>query len=344
MSVEKTSKVTGVQFSLRYKLLIGFTLIFSLVFAVAYYWFYQYSTTMAMNRIHDDLADTLKGALAGIDGNEFQAMVNEAQPDETGVPSQDPRYQKHQDWLMTIYNIEPRAYNTYTFVKGSQTDEVLWVGDNYRVILPDVSTKFLESYIRTPDSLIMEGFKAQTINMQIYEDPWGEHVSAYGPIRNSNGSAIGAMGIDFRAEYVRQVQAGIRNSMVLSFVLAYASLFVLVYLVSRFLTNPITRLTVAAERVGEGDYEQDFSSLTQDKVKDEIDVLASSFASMVNKVYQRELTLRRQVEELRIEIDESKRRSQVSEIVETDFFRDLQAKADHMRIRRSGQSGSQGES
>ncbi|MBN2548040.1 MAG: HAMP domain-containing protein [Anaerolineales bacterium] len=344
MSVEKPSKGTGVQFSLRYKLLIGFTLIFSLVFAVAYYWFYQYSTTMAMNRIHDDLHDTLKGALAGIDGDEFESLVQEAQPDESGVPSQDERYNKHQDWLMTIYNIEPRAYNTYTYVKGSQTDEVLWVGDNYRVILPDVSTKFLESYIRTPDSLIMEGFIGETINMEIYQDPWGEHVSAYGPIRNSKDLSVGALGIDFRAEYVRQVQAGIRNSMVLSFVMAYAALFALVYLVSRYLTSPITRLTVAAERVGEGDYEQDFTSLTQDKVKDEIDVLASSFASMVDKVYQRELTLRRQVEELRIEIDETKRRSQVSEIVETDFFRDLQAKADHMRTRRGIQLNDQGES
>jgi hypothetical protein len=54
---------------------------------------------------------------------------------------------------------------------------------------------------------------------------------------------------------------------------------------------------------------------------------------MVGKVYRREQTLRRQVEELRIEIDEVKRKKQVSEIVGTDFFQDLQAKARSMRRR-----------
>jgi len=55
---------------------------------------------------------------------------------------------------------------------------------------------------------------------------------------------------------------------------------------------------------------------------------------MTEKVYQRELKLRLQVEKLKIEIDENKRSKQVEEIVETDFFRDLQSKADQMRKRR----------
>ena len=40
-----------------------------------------------------------------------------------------------------------------------------------------------------------------------------------------------------------------------------------------------------------------------------------------------------QVRELRIEIDEVKRKKQVSEIVESDFFQDLRAKARDMRSR-----------
>ena len=48
---------------------------------------------------------------------------------------------------------------------------------------------------------------------------------------------------------------------------------------------------------------------------------------MVDKVYQRRQTLRKQVKELKIEIDEVRRRKDVVDIVETDFFRDLQSKA-----------------
>jgi hypothetical protein len=41
--------------------------------------------------------------------------------------------------------------------------------------------------------------------------------------------------------------------------------------------------------------------------------------------------LKRQVEQLNIRINEIKRQEQVAEVVETDFFRDLQAKANMLR-------------
>jgi HAMP domain-containing protein len=338
MTIDSNTNLLRVKFSLRYKILLGFFLVFSAAFAFAYYWFWQYSTNTAMGRIEQDLADTLHGTILGIDGDEFEALVKEGIPDESGLPSQDPRYIAHQDWLMSVYEIEPRAYNTYTFVKGNGPDEVLWIGDNYRDILPDQeNTRFLESYTRTPESWIMRGFEKEVVNPNLYSDPWGEHLSAYGPIKNSRNSVVGAVGIDFRAEYVLQVQAGIRRTMLISLFVAYVALFILVYLMSSLMTNPIIKLARAAELVGEGDYQQDFSVMVKTRLVDEINVLASSFAVMVSKVYHREQILRRQVEELKIEIDETKRRRQVDEIVDTDFFRDLQAKADRMRSRRGGQ-------
>jgi hypothetical protein len=52
-----------------------------------------------------------------------------------------------------------------------------------------------------------------------------------------------------------------------------------------------------------------------------------------NSIY-REQDLKEQIEKLRIEIDEVKRQRLVSEIVDTDFFRDLQAKAGAARLER----------
>ncbi|MBN1149170.1 MAG: HAMP domain-containing protein [Anaerolineales bacterium] len=334
MTVEQETRPLSIKLSLRYKLLIGFTLVFSLVFAVAYYWFYTYSTTMAMGRIEEDLRDTLRGTIGGIDGNAFASMVIDAQPDESGVPSGDMRYIQHQEWLETVHNIEPRAFGVYTYVHGSKEGEILWIGDSFRFLRPDSATTFREPYETLPYSWILRGFDDSVVNPETYTDEWGRWMSAYGPVKSSSGEVVGAVGIDFNADYVDQVRNGIRRRMLFSFIIAYASLFAMVYLVSSALTNPIIKLTNAAERVGEGDYEQDFSSLTKDRLTDEIDLLASNFSVMVGKVYQREQTLRRQVEALKIEIDEAKRSQQVSEIVDTDFFRDLQAKADRMRIRR----------
>ena len=62
----------------------------------------------------------------------------------------------------------------------------------------------------------------------------------------------------------------------------------------------------------------------------------SSLAVAALEAYIREQALRQEIQQLRIEIDAVKREQQVEEIVETDFFRDLQAKApSHARTRKT---------
>jgi hypothetical protein len=315
--------------SLRVKLLVGFTLLFSIVFAVAFYWFWQFATDMAMGRIQEDMVDTLNGAIAGVDGDEFIALYREAEPREDGL-TDDSRYWRHLDWLSNVHKIEPRAY-PYTYVRGEGPKEIYFVGDILVVTDPDRAAAFGEPY--TAVGPIYQGLTELTLKMEPYTDKWGSWVSAYAPIKDAKGEKVGGLGVDFRADYVFQVQQAIRNQVWIAFAITYTTLFVLVFLISGALTRPIISLTGAAERIGEGDYEQDLSHLRTGRFPDEIGTLAEVFEIMVGKVYQREQTLRRQVEELRIEIDEVKRRKQVEEIVETDFFQDLRAKARSMRSR-----------
>ncbi len=323
----------AVKFSLRYKLLIWFTLVFLFVFVGIYTWFYQYSYNTATERLYSAIENLTAGTIAGIDGDTFDAMVKSAVPNDSGVPSGDARYSNHQAWLDEVHNLDPRAYAVYTYVAGSQQDEILWVGDNYRIIEPDNATSWLESYIRTPDSLIMEGFVELTLNRNIYTDPWGSHVSAYGPIKNSAGEVVGAVGIDMQADEVISVRKAVQTTFLGVSILATIIMIVLVLIVSNILAQPIIKLTQAAQNVGEGNYDQEFGSLTKSKNTDEIDVLAHNFAIMVSKVDKREQGLRQQLQQLRIEIDDSKRNKQVSEIVDSDFFRDLKDKAQEMRNR-----------
>jgi CHASE3 domain sensor protein/GAF domain-containing protein len=59
----------------------------------------------------------------------------------------------------------------------------------------------------------------------------------------------------------------------------------------------------------------------------------SSLAAAALEAYLREQGLQQQIQQLRIEIDEVKRQQQVKEIVETDFFQNLQSKARALRER-----------
>jgi hypothetical protein len=324
--------------SLQAKLLVAFTLVFTVVFAGAFYWFYRFATETAMTAIVEDLRHTLDAAAAGVPGETLVELYEEAEPRDDGF-TDDPRYWEHVNWLATVERIEPRAM-LYTYVPGPNPGSVVFIGSgsaiNYTTLYDIDGAKFQQYY--EPTTRIIEGFSSETIVDHPYMDNWGEWITGYRPIITAQGERVGGIGIDFRAEYVREVQQRILDQAAVAFAITYLSLFILVYALARFFTRPIHNLTGIAEKVGEGNYNQDFSPLRRGKARDEITILAEVFESMVNKVYQREQKLKREVLQLKIEIDEAKRQKQVSEIVESDFFKDLQGKAKRIRERDAAKS------
>jgi HAMP domain-containing protein len=363
---EKGSTRKPLFISLRWKLLVSFTLVFTVVFALAFYWFYTFATTQAMDRIKQDLLDTLNGASKAISaevlvtvardgarnasGEAWLAVAN-AEEEETedaaslradaeakfNIPgdfSDDERYKQLMDELQAIHNIEPRAW-PYVFVAGADKGTITYIADLWARYNPSKATPF--QFTKSSKQSLL-GLDALRLRLDAkgkfnpYADEWGQWVSAYQPILDADGNKVGAIGIDFEAGYVNQVQIGIRDRVWIAFGITYIGIFAVVFLLARTLTRPIQKLTVSAERLGEGDYSQDITKARPKAVtRDEIVTLADVFTIMANKVYQREQTLRKQVEALKIEIDESKKAKQVSEIADSDFFKDLQAKARNLR-------------
>jgi CRP-like cAMP-binding protein len=86
-------------------------------------------------------------------------------------------------------------------------------------------------------------------------------------------------------------------------------------------------------QVAEGDYPQDakVDASYRDRT---LSTLAAEFARMATQVKQREDALRRQIAELKIEIDETKRKKQVEEITDSEYFQDIQARARSLRRKR----------
>jgi two-component system, cell cycle response regulator len=65
---------------------------------------------------------------------------------------------------------------------------------------------------------------------------------------------------------------------------------------------------------------------------DALGQLARVFQHMAREVVERERRLKAEVQQLRIEIDEARASSQVDEITDTDYFRELQEKASSLRL------------
>lgn len=105
-------------------------------------------------------------------------------------------------------------------------------------------------------------------------------------------------------------------------------------LAAQSISRPLLRLTDAASDMQMGKLDQQRAlELQNTDANDEISQLSRMFGKMAVEVIQREASLKRQVEALRIEIDQAKQSKQVAEITDNEFFRELQSKAKHLRNR-----------
>ena len=90
-------------------------------------------------------------------------------------------------------------------------------------------------------------------------------------------------------------------------------------------------VTDAASAVESGDFSVEGLEAVGRR-DDALGQLARVFQGMVREVAAREQRLRREVQQLRIEIDETRAARQVDEITESEYFQRLQAKVDQLRV------------
>lgn len=339
-------KNTSRFFSLRLKIWIGFILIFTPVFVASYYWFFQYTTQRVFQTVTDDLQETIVGAIKGMDKEGFQTLYAEESTDnpmcppkkdapkeENGYyPEANPLYLEHVNWLRDVQNIEPQT-RIYTYIKGIDEGEIIAIGSTGYFREPRGGFRFCQRYT-SKSSQIYQGLSVQVNAWEPYKDDFGTWITTYAPITDDSGVIVGAIGIDIESSYVDQVRNEILTNGTVAFIASYVLIFFMVYWLSGFLTRPIVGLAGVAKEIGEGDYSHDWIEDSDEKnTRDEIDTLTEVFKVMVEKVAQREKSLRARVQQLEIMVDKSKLTKQVNEIVESDFFQDLQSKVKGMRNR-----------
>jgi hypothetical protein len=328
--------------SLRVKILLAFTLLFTLIFALTFYWFFRYSSQQAEDRLRDELAHILEAAVADIDGDEIIALYLEGEQREDGL-TDDPRYWANLDWLNTVHEIEPRAWPG-TYVRDG--DQFHFVTDLRVLYEPETAEKFQELCDPAPGDCGNESHFEQwtsiaalsegeaKLHPTITIDQDRSWLSGFAPLTDNEGEIAAGFFVEFEAEYIDEVEDGIRDTVLIAFAITYGFSFLFMYLIVAVGTRPILAFTRAAEAVGQGQYDQDFSTINKTRFPDEITKLVNVFSIMVAKVAEREASLKRQVEALTIEIDQVKKEREVERIVESDSFRDLQEKAKAMRSRR----------
>ncbi len=161
------------------------TVLTNLVLAIGGgFWFYQFRTDEALQRIRDDMVNALRMGTISANGNDFAALAALSVP-RGSLPIQSSLYQSHQRSLLNINRVFPNAFPR-TYISGG-TGQILWVGDISRnVKVGRESTEFLEPFKaeHSEDKVFAD---QETVIMKPYTDELGRWVSASRPIKNAAG-------------------------------------------------------------------------------------------------------------------------------------------------------------
>lgn len=149
-----------------------------------------------------------------------------------------------------------------------------------------------------------------------------------------DSATIDAIVAQFGADFDGAVRQNVRRSVVLTSLVFFAVSLALIWLTSTIAVRSLGRLTEAARQIAQGNYRQDLSALYDGSIRTELSELAEAIEES-GRVHVREQVLIERVHRLEIEIDEAKAARQVSEIVDSEFFQDLKAKAKALRQERS---------
>lgn len=308
---------------IRLKFLLVFMSVFTVFLLGIFLWFYNFSTNQMMDDLRQALIISASAAANSIDADQHTRLFEEGETD-------DDDYQEIADILQSALDANPDATSAYTLAsspEGSETDLVF-------VVEPEEDVLW-EPYDASGSPEILQAFDGPVADVKLRTDEYGTTLSGYAPILDESGRAVAIVGVDMDAGDVLSMQNSIRATSLVVFLLVFAGLFVAVTLVSGAITKPLVKITEAA-RILENDEPYDPKQLEGvAKGKDELGILAHVFNEMAEKVYQRQETLKQEVMQLRIEIDEAKREKQVSDIVDSDFFQELKQKSQELRKQRS---------
>lgn len=207
-----------------------------------------------------------------IDGDKLEKLIKEQSDDSV----------EYQDILnsMSLAKSKSVARNFYTLerVQGTQAK-----------FLVDVSvdaSEFLEDY--TMDSGMKEAFNDKVVvTNESFTDEYGTFISAYAPIKNSEGKVIAIAGVDVDSSMFEGMRSALLNATILTIVIVSILAFVMIYLYSKKLSNNIVKIQSVLGKMSDGDLTSNINIRTKDEIEDiaiSIDKVQNSLKALINDV------------------------------------------------------------
>lgn len=160
-------------------------------------------------------------------------------------------------------------------------------------------------------------------------------IAGYTSLSDIYGKPALMLRVDIPRAVHSQSQASLRWSILSLIVMVLLFVILTLVMLERLVLAPLSRLSAGVSRIGAM---KDLSMRVSMLGKDELANLAETINKMLQALqdsHKREERLSQELQELRIEVDHAKKARQVAEITETDYFQQLQKRANELRAKRS---------
>lgn len=281
--------------SLRAKLIIGFSLIAAVVSLITA--FAVYTTTQ--RQITENFRRRVLTAAA------ITALQQNGDEFETIASASDPLYEEFRLQNLAILRSDPDFIFVYTMRKDELG--IYFVVDGNELDAKGFSV-YGERYLE-PSPLLTENFdtmSAPIVEPEIYTDEYGSFLSAYAPIRTSDGRQVGVIGVDITADTILQEQRQIIIQAFFIFLIVFAIGTLLGNLAGSALARPVSKLAQSALAFTTGKFDQRVDVNTGDEIGD----LANTFNSMADEIQSLIGSLEKRVEERTRDLNAERQQSE----------------------------------
>lgn len=258
--------------SIKTKMIVIFSLLILIMGGLIGYVVYSSSTKLVIESIDKQATSIGSYALQFIDEEEFSRLVMEQKENDY-----------YKELRMKLNDIREANGLQYLYTMAKVNGDYVYVVDGMPFESEDASgLGEIEEAAETEYDKMVEAFSTGEIRggELTASEEYGANLSTYIPIKNKAGEVIGIVGVDFDAtEIYTLLDTNKRNMLILTVMSLIVSIGI-IYLFSRYLTNPLIKLTNQAKKISNGD----LNIIVDTNSKDEIGVLSNAFQDMVSEL------------------------------------------------------------
>ncbi|MBK1730300.1 histidine kinase [Thiococcus pfennigii] len=255
-------------FRLQTKLTLIFFGVTSVVAGLLSLVLFEIARDQAIADLRQRLQDVAGVAAATLDGDLHARITPEAGMDSAAYRQMQRELQRIRDNasdLYFVYTMRQAPDGSIRFVVDAEEDpaETAPLGGRYDEASPLLRSQF-------------DRMAGPIVEEEIYTDRWGHWLSGYAPLRATDGTLVGVLGIDISAATVQAYEHRVLLIAGAVLVATLALILPLGWLIGRTIARPIAQLNEGALRIAEGDLDVRLALAR----RDEIGTLGESFDRM----------------------------------------------------------------